>query len=1279
MSNPLQLLDFVAGYESRGNYNAYYGNAGNQRINLTGMTLNQVQEFQAGLARRTGSSAAGRYQIMQYTMPDIMRGMGLTGNEMFTPELQDEMGMWLLKRRGLDRYLAGEISPQAFGDNLAQEWAALPRFSEYRRSDGVTVGPGQSHYANDSMGNKALIDRDTTMAAILAVGGRGTMSIPETRTVLPQVTGNLGSPHEGRTVSPWDGTTPRTGYSTIEQNQMAQQAQNRPRPSIWEGVGAAMQEEQMISWLFRSNPSLAPEPGWQITPEASKAAREGIPPIYWGAFDNVGSEAQLAHARSNILRTMENDRVLDELGGLGIGLRLFSAVTDPIQIGLGIGAIALTGGTGGAAAVSARAGRFGHTALNAGIGGATNAAVDGFVLGQRPGSEASDLMTSVALGMVLGGAYGALAYNPAYRDNYLAVERLGREMARGEVPLASPGSSVGAAQSSQYETRLAQTSDILRDGDDAAPRSFMSWARFDLAGRGKASDNTATRMLFNHLVEDGARNINGATPIAASEVATFLNHGALNRWYNDYQPAFRDFYDRNRANYASKDEARFDFGKQVTEAVRNRNGFEDYDPAVKRGASSFQTVMEEWRQHGVNPGKMDGRTLAGLPGIEDTPANRNFAPRINDQGAWQHHLHTYGNSNMTGLISQAFRSAAPDMEAEVADRLAGAYVTTMQRLSAGNHVSHHRALSGDDMEGLRNILRDETDLSEADLDSMLSLFNRSDDGSAFSHGKRRAFLDESFTMKLPRADGTGADVVRVSDLWVNDADQLMLLYSRQMAGRVAMARVQIRNPNWREGDEVPEYFVNGIRSDAEWAKVMDLVGDVGTAQRSTQLGNDKRRLQFVYDTITGRPTWDESSDLNTYLRILRDYQFLRVGNMMGAAQIPELMTNVAQVGVKSMMANIPGFRAMVRDARTGRLRSEHAAEIEAATTIGTEWQRGWAMRRYDEFENPLTGQHRNSAVNKADRLLQKGGRLTTAISGLSAVNTFLERWAAGAMFDNFYRHAFNPKVMTQRRLQFLGLNDDMVARVGAQMRTHAKGNNSGHLQQLNLREWDDLEALNAVEMAIFRWTRSTVQNNDIGQLNMLFSSPVGRTITQFRSFVLAAWTKQFLQGLNYASGGGTRELLEVFTNFAGTAFAASMVYVARSAIQAAGRSDADAYLEDRLSIENIAAAGLQNSSWFSLLAPAGDALMYSTGQDPVFGFRNSGVADSAVWGNPTFDFITGMQHAARGVAGMAAEGEANQTDLRRLKQMAPFQNALGIMQLFDLGISHAPERPPRRD
>jgi muramidase (phage lysozyme) len=140
-----RILDFIAGPESGGNYNAYYGNSGSTR-DLSKLTLDQILRWQGQrTASGSPSSATGRYQFMRKTLLGLKKSMGLTGSEKFTPELQDRMAFQLMRGRGYDRWKAGKMSTTTFANELAKEWAGLPN-----------LRTGRSHYAGDGLNKSGV-------------------------------------------------------------------------------------------------------------------------------------------------------------------------------------------------------------------------------------------------------------------------------------------------------------------------------------------------------------------------------------------------------------------------------------------------------------------------------------------------------------------------------------------------------------------------------------------------------------------------------------------------------------------------------------------------------------------------------------------------------------------------------------------------------------------------------------------------------------------------------------------------------------------------------------------------------------------------------------------------------------------------------------------------------------------------------------------------------------------------------------------------------------------
>ena len=121
------LLNMIGRYEGTDRGRGYnetldYGRWTGGNVNLTSMTLDQVYDL--GLRMRTpenralygdgqGSSALGRYQITGRTMRNLQKQMGLKGDELFDPAMQDRMAMMLAQGRGANL------------NGLRSEWVGL--------------------------------------------------------------------------------------------------------------------------------------------------------------------------------------------------------------------------------------------------------------------------------------------------------------------------------------------------------------------------------------------------------------------------------------------------------------------------------------------------------------------------------------------------------------------------------------------------------------------------------------------------------------------------------------------------------------------------------------------------------------------------------------------------------------------------------------------------------------------------------------------------------------------------------------------------------------------------------------------------------------------------------------------------------------------------------------------------------------------------------------------------------------------------------------------------
>src|SRR5690606_36065709 len=131
-------------------------------------------------------------------------------------------------------------------------------------------------------------------------------------------------------------------------------------------------------------------------------------------------------------------------------------------------------------------------------------------------------------------------------------------------------------------------------------------------------------------------------------------------------------------------------------------------------------------------------------------------------------------------------------------------------------------------------------------------------------------------------------------------------------------------------------------------------------------------------------------------------------------------------------------------------------------------------------QNPMQGMMGNRMIQSIDNKLQTGKRFVSAVSGLAPVNVFLQRMAGKAIFINFAKAAQGKGKLlkSDRRVQALGLDEDMVQRIFKQINTYAQFEKKPfgtRLKAMNFREWDDLEAASPFAMAVVRLGRTIIQ------------------------------------------------------------------------------------------------------------------------------------------------------------------------------------------------------------
>jgi len=1020
-------------------------------------------------------------------------------------------------------------------------------------------------------------------------------------------------------------TSQRIPFSREDDRQRVKAEEDRAY-SLVQAAKASASQDWMIANALKSNNKAVYDPGFDPASVPKNDAVKALDPRYLPYLSKAMSEQDLEFRIRQSQADAERESRLAATRG-GTLIRMATGMADPAGLALSVLAPV------GAFVQGSRMARMGAAAADGAIGALASEAP---AMVNRPGYETQEALWAGVMGTA-----GYLALNRhAWKGTHIeetaeqAVKSMHTLRTELESGTAFDNKSAGAAsvpwqrdavRSDTYEMSLLET--------EATGDAFVNPMRFDMA-RHKNSKNPLVAALTDTLVQDtvGNKNTSKAVSIPVEAQARQLQEQANTAWSREYEAATGDYRKRNNISWYDWEFGgkEVEFQRSISYAVRNSDPLAQVDPAVKQMATAWQKQSESWREYARNPGYKRGETMRPLPGAEDWADNPNYLPRYTNWGKFNELNMEHGNE-LRRLIGTAIERKNPDLDPKFAAKLGSYYYDRLAKVDAGQEMTTMKALSGSDVETLRaDLVRyglDEVEVNKAlyQLDEKASAEGGK---SMTSRQKRRTVMDENFSMTLEGRNGPRE--VAIADLWEDNMHAIVHAYNKQMSGAVAFGQMRIENPKWHPDGDAPKFLVDGIHSDGDWQKLMAqaraLDSDLRPQDRAKTLERELHDLQFAYDTIRGVPQSVDRTRLGQAMRVIQNVNFVRLMSQAGWSSVAEFGRILGEFGVKHMLQTIPGFRDFMRDAKTGKLLRDELEDWEYAFTSGTDHLRGSGItwQGNDVASQMADGASRSSRLDAAEQITKKASRYTSMVS-LAPITTFQERWAMKAAVSKFRAAALEDGALSEKRMRLIGLDQDMQKRVLKEIKTHSatiKGESGRDIQILGLEQWEP-QARSAFEHAITTWTRRTIQQNDLGQMNAMLGSPFAKILFQFRNFVIGAWSKQTLSAVH------NHELNDLSGFMASMMFGA-MAYTVQTNLNLLGMSEEDKKKAagDRLSDAKIAMAGFQRAGASSLIPGAFDFGAGIAGFDPWFNTRSTQNPSAGLLANPTAgladDFLKGV-------------------------------------------------------
>lgn len=982
-----------------------------------------------------------------------------------------------------------------------------------------------------------------------------------------------------------------------------------PKPDMWDTAAAAFRNESITRSMVNSvidrwhGPEYQADPEYKLDPTWAKqqADARGIPEESLGPLKDAVSQGHAEFLLNDIATSRQDQQTLAQAGVVGAVTSIGVNILDPVA--------AVTNIASGGAGMLLRGTRLARIMKTGLAVGTSNAAMEAYIEQQRYRQDPHEIAMAGFMGFAMGGLLGGLTKgeNAAFRklgENGYTDLQLSKLKADG-IPLSPEGEArLAMAQQSPEESSFLAGSigsgqiapiEGVRSAFNNIKIPFTNKTfslRFDYAAIFDRSELETMRDMGNRLLADGAgKEGNYAAGMNASEHAALHQQIFRGRFYQEASDSFAAHADRNDLNWAQR--------KMVSPQATSF--FEDVTAAV-RGDTQVATRNPEAAQLGEKLSQLHAEMLQklkdlGVAGAEDVKPNPQYMMRRFNYDNIRMLRDEHGPARLDNLVSRALQSARADLTPEKADTIAKAYVGKVRSMQYDKSFHSSFATEADKANvaaALKGSLNpDEHQVLMELLDTVPEAPKV--EGVASPRLKPRTKLDENYSMSYVDKDGV-QKTMKVSDLFENDARNLFDIYTRQTTGLMGLAKM-------------------GIKSPEDWAALRKGVIDEALDKNMAEETVNKQlaHMDNVFNYIRGVPMANQPfGKMERAARVLRDVNFMRMMGQSGAAQLVDATNLIGLAGWRAFSQQMPSVAEIARLAKGGTLDDSLAKTLAQIGGFGTE------TMAHNPIWQDISEMAPSATMSKVERATKIGAHAVSYASGLQSINNIEKTVASRVFAQKFSNLAHGTEELTpglRKRLATSGLDEDMLDKVLERMKMHSEVEGDlKSLTDIDHEAWSKQSpaSYDAFQMAMFREVRRSIQESTIGETAPWMHSTLGKVLTQFRSFSIVAWNKQFLYGMNHMSPA-------VVAAWSMSTLMGSLQYVALTHLNFANDPQGR---EQRLDPTQIALAGFNKAGYSSILPGMLDTTTgVALGRQFFKNARTSGLDTGFVTGNPTFDLV----------------------------------------------------------
>nr|WP_228293378.1 phage capsid protein [Klebsiella variicola] len=292
-------------------------------------------------------------------------------------------------------------------------------------------------------------------------------------------------------------------------------------------------------------------------------------------------------------------------------------------------------------------------------------------------------------------------------------------------------------------------------------------------------------------------------------------------------------------------------------------------------------------------------------------------------------------------------------------------------------------------------------------------------------------------------------------------------------------------------------------------------------------------------------------------------------------------------------------------------------------------------------------------------LVDSSSRTTAAEAGMERITDVFGKLTMMGHFDDMNK-SVNGMITSDgilsgafpaKRLAKLGINEKMAERIQREFQKHGEVIQGWHIG--NFEKWDDQYAAGLLQSAVLKDVNNTVITPGIGDTPLWASTPLGKTVFQFKSFATASYNRATLGGLQE----GTAQF------YYGTAFQIGLGSLTYALKQAANGREVD-LTPQKMVLEGIDRSGILGPLMeYNNMAEKVSGGMIGLG--PLLGtgtqsrYASRGFIGSAL--GPTFGLLDTVTDVTAGVL----NGDAGDRVLHSVRTLLPGNNLFWIAPLIN--------------